>query len=86
MNAMYLSENISEVLLVLSPPALDQYGTRYKAQTEDWEGTLEENNVKFATATGRLNTAEEAIRLKVEEANDLIAELTVHSAIDGKFW
>merc|ERR1719460_1498607 len=50
----------------------------YKAQTEDWEGTLEENNVKFATATGRLNTAEEAIRLKVEEANDLIAELTVH--------
>merc|ERR1719262_1077882 len=50
----------------------------YKAQSEDWEQILEQNNVKFATATGALNTAEEAIRLKVEEANDLIAELTVH--------
>merc|ERR1719253_935717 len=50
----------------------------YKAQTEDWEMILEQNNVKFATSTGRLNTAEEAIRLKVEEANGLIDELTVH--------
>merc|ERR1719395_434916 len=50
----------------------------YAAQTADWEHTLQVNNVKLATATGTLNTAEEAIRLKVEEANDLIAELTMH--------
>merc|ERR1719446_547207 len=50
----------------------------YAAQTADWEHTLQVNNVKLATATGALNTAEEAIRLKVGEANDLIAELTQH--------
>jgi len=50
----------------------------YAQQTADWEHTLQVNNVKLATATGTLNTAEEAIRLKVGEANDLIAELTQH--------
>ena len=52
--------------------------TEYKQQSDDWERTLEENNVKFATSTGNLNAAEENIRLKVEEANTLIAELTQH--------
>jgi hypothetical protein len=50
----------------------------YEAQLADWEHTLEVNNVKLATATGTLNTAEEAIRLKVQEANELIGELTIH--------
>merc|ERR1719159_1590267 len=44
----------------------------YEAQTADWEHILELNNVKLATATGTLNTAEENIRLKVIEANGLI--------------
>ena len=38
-------------------------------QSDEWAGILQENNVKFSTATGNLNTAEEAIRLKVDEAN-----------------
>merc|ERR1719316_1694640 len=54
--------------------------TEYAQQTEDWQATLDENTVKFATATGNLNTAEEHIRLKIEEANTLIAELTTHRA------
>merc|ERR1719487_2345958 len=52
----------------------------YRQQSEDWEAELQSANVKFATSTGRLNTAEENIRLKVEEANTLIAELTTHRA------
>merc|ERR1719183_2285707 len=54
--------------------------TEYKQQSDDWGARLQENNVKFSTATGNLNTAEEAIRLKVEEANALIEELTQHRA------
>merc|ERR1719504_301490 len=54
--------------------------TEYKQQSDDWSLILQENNVKFSTATGNLNTAEEAIRLKVEEANALIEELTTHRA------
>ena len=41
----------------------------YKQQSDEWAMILQENNVKFSTATGNLNTAEEAIRLKVDEAN-----------------
>ena len=41
----------------------------YKRQSDEWAMILQENNVKFSTATGNLNTAEEAIRLKVDEAN-----------------
>merc|ERR1719487_123095 len=52
----------------------------YRQQSEDWEGELQAAGVKFATSTGRLNTAEENIRLKVEEANTLIGELTTHRA------
>ena len=39
--------------------------TEYKQQSDDWGARLQESNVKFSTATGQLNTAEEAIRLKV---------------------
>jgi len=52
----------------------------YKRQSDEWAMILQENNVKFSTATGNLNTAEEAIRLKVDEANALIEELTTHRA------
>jgi hypothetical protein len=52
----------------------------YRQQSEDWEGELQAAGVKFATSTGRLNTAEENIRLKIEEANTLIGELTTHRA------
>merc|ERR1719194_42867 len=52
----------------------------YKKQSDEWAMILQENNVKFSTATGNLNTAEEAIRLKVDEANALIEELTTHRA------
>merc|ERR1719316_1364096 len=52
----------------------------YKRQSDEWAQILQENNVKFSTATGNLNTAEEAIRLKVDEANALIEELTTHRA------
>merc|ERR1719194_369831 len=54
--------------------------TEYKQQSDDWSLILQEANTKFATSTGNLNTAEEAIRLKVDEANTLIAELTAHRA------
>ena len=43
--------------------------TEYKQQSDDWSLILQEANTKFATSTGNLNTAEEAIRLKVDEAN-----------------
>merc|ERR1719389_983192 len=52
----------------------------YKQQSDDWSLILQEANTKFATSTGNLNTAEEAIRLKVDEANALIEELTTHRA------
>merc|ERR1719460_125591 len=32
--------------------------TEYKQQSDDWAMILQENNVKFSTATGNLNTAE----------------------------
>merc|ERR1719316_2290006 len=54
--------------------------TEYKQQSDDWSLILQEANTKFSTSTGNLNTAEEAIRLKVDEANTLIPELTAHRA------
>merc|ERR1719353_335690 len=50
----------------------------YAVQNTEWESVLENSNVKFAEATGKLNTAEENLRQKVLEANDLLQQLGEH--------
>merc|ERR1719311_1941127 len=47
----------------------------YERQTQEWEQTLEENNMKLSENTGILNTAEENLRQKVIEANELLKML-----------
>merc|ERR1719420_1701642 len=50
----------------------------YAMQNMEWEQTLDTNNVKFAENTAALNTAEEAIRQKILEANELLTDLGQH--------
>merc|ERR550537_909768 len=50
----------------------------YATQNAEWEGVLENANVKFSEATAKLNTAEENLRQKVLEANDLLQQLGEH--------
>merc|ERR550537_206399 len=50
----------------------------YAIQNTEWEGVLENANVKFSEATAKLNTAEENLRQKVLEANDLLQQLGEH--------
>merc|ERR1719191_2596143 len=50
----------------------------YATQNAEWEAVLESSNVKFAEATARLNTAEENLRQKVIEANELLFTLGQH--------
>merc|ERR1719313_2959265 len=47
----------------------------YERQTQEWEQILEENNAKLSETTGILNTAEENLRQKVIEANELLKML-----------
>jgi len=47
----------------------------YERQTQEWEAILEENNAKLSETTGMLNTAEENLRQKVIEANELLKML-----------
>merc|ERR1719506_2073565 len=47
----------------------------YERQTQEWEAQLEDNNAKLAETTGVLNTAEENLRQKVIEANELLKML-----------
>merc|ERR1719174_1591943 len=47
----------------------------YERQTQEWEGILEENNAKLSETTGQLNTAEENLKQKVLEANELLKML-----------
>merc|ERR1719443_2789950 len=47
----------------------------YERQTQEWEQQLEENNMKLAENTGTLNDAEENLRQKVLEANELLKQL-----------
>merc|ERR1719440_6581 len=47
----------------------------YERQTQEWEQQLEENNMKLSENTGQLNTAEENMRQKVLEANELLKQL-----------
>merc|ERR1719502_1129032 len=47
----------------------------YERQTQEWEQQLEENNMKLSENTGALNDAEENLRQKVIEANDLLKQL-----------
>merc|ERR1719310_381222 len=47
----------------------------YERQTQEWEAILEENNAKLSETTGMLNTAEENLRQKVLEANELLKQL-----------
>merc|ERR1719160_927168 len=50
----------------------------YATQNAEWEAVLEQSNVKFAESTAKLNTAEENLRQKVMEANDLLQTLGEH--------
>merc|ERR1719311_1974279 len=47
----------------------------YERQTQEWEQQLEENNMKLSENTGTLNDAEENLRQKVIEANELLKQL-----------
>merc|ERR1719331_1872158 len=47
----------------------------YERQTTEWEQTLEDNNAKLSETTGVLNNAEENLRQKVIEANELLTQL-----------
>merc|ERR1719407_18668 len=47
----------------------------YERQTQEWEAILEDNNAKLSETTGMLNTAEENLRQKVIEANELLKML-----------
>merc|ERR1719163_2714224 len=47
----------------------------YERQTMEWEQTLEDNNAKLSETTGVLNNAEENLRQKVIEANELLKQL-----------
>merc|ERR1719387_2989569 len=47
----------------------------YERQTQEWEQQLEENNMKLSENTGSLNDAEENLRQKVIEANELLKQL-----------
>merc|ERR1719311_1438503 len=47
----------------------------YERQTMEWEQTLEDNNAKLSETTGVLNNAEENLRQKVIEANELLTQL-----------
>merc|ERR550537_154575 len=47
----------------------------YERQTQEWEQILEDNNAKLSENTGILNTAEENLRQKVIEANELLKML-----------
>merc|ERR1719389_571575 len=47
----------------------------YERQTQEWEQQLEDNNAKLAETTGVLNNAEENLRQKVIEANELLKML-----------
>merc|ERR1719217_1879925 len=47
----------------------------YERQTQEWEAQLEDNNAKLSETTGVLNTAEENLRQKVIEANELLKML-----------
>merc|ERR550537_1118843 len=52
----------------------------YERQTMEWESTLEDNNAKLSETTGVLNNAEENLRQKVIEANELLTQLGEHRA------
>merc|ERR1719473_1647477 len=52
----------------------------YERQTTEWEQTLEDNNAKLSETTGVLNNAEENLRQKVIEANELLTQLGEHRA------
>merc|ERR1719506_2925713 len=47
----------------------------YERQTQEWELILEDNNAKLSETTGVLNNAEENLRQKVIEANELLKML-----------
>merc|ERR1719405_436725 len=47
----------------------------YERQTQEWEQQLEENNMKLSENTGTLNDADENLRQKVIEANELLRQL-----------
>merc|ERR1719301_382183 len=47
----------------------------YERQTQEWEQQLDDNNAKLSETTGVLNNAEENLRQKVIEANELLKML-----------
>merc|ERR1719174_2788893 len=79
-----LSQLTAEVRWARDQAADDLYNTEadckrlsedYERQTQEWEQQLEENNMKLSESTGNLNTAEENLRQKVMEANELLKQL-----------
>merc|ERR1719240_1407344 len=52
----------------------ERLATEYKQQADDFQHALDTATVAFARATGRINAGEVALRLKVQEANELTAD------------
>jgi hypothetical protein len=84
-----LSQLTSEVLFARDQAATALHETEtecirlaedFRIQNEKWELELKEADAMFGKATADLATAEEEIRQKIVEANDLITQLTVHRA------
>merc|ERR1719426_724451 len=82
-----LSQLTSEVRLARDVAAANLHTTEtdckrlqedYERQTQEWETQLEDNNAKLSETTGILNTAEENLRQKVIEANELLVQLGDH--------
>merc|ERR1719197_1233578 len=79
-----LSQLTSEVRLARDQAAATLHDTEedckrlsedYERQTQEWEAQLEDNNAKLSETTGVLNNAEENLRQKVIEANELLKML-----------
>merc|ERR1719161_3135817 len=82
-----LSQLTSEVRWARDQAAMNLHTTEqdcqrlaedYERQTQEWEQTLEDNNAKLSETTGMLNNAEENLRQKVIEANELLLQLGDH--------
>merc|ERR1719443_913528 len=84
-----LSQLTSEVRWARDQPAMSLHTVEtdcqrlqedYERQNQEWEQQLEDNNAKLSETTGVLNNAEENLRQKVIEANELLTQLGEHRA------
>merc|ERR1719506_958253 len=68
----------AEMALAATEADCKRLSEDYERQTQEWEQQLEDNNMKLSQNTGQLNEAEENLRQKVIEANELLKQLGDH--------